>query len=338
MKFSRTVIPASGVASLTWCGDVLIDWVRGGTVFYLDGTHKRASVNWAFPFDSASATKDGHFAVIYQRLGTKALLLRDGKLLRELNRSFYQASVYDYPICLWQTQNGKTLMAHCPEEYCRIDIDDAETGARLTQGDRKPRDFFHSRLAVNNNGTRLLSAGWVWHPLDCVVTFDIAEAIRHPAHLDDLGYCAPGSRYVSLAEESSACWQTADRLLLGASEEEEDKHDLEDAATIGEPRLHPRGIAVYDVVSRTYLQSIVLDEVSGKMMPVGTTHAVCFYRHPKLVALDTGKVVASWEDIHTGTQMSSISQNAQNPPLAIDVEQQRFAVFGSGGITVIQIN
>src|SRR5512142_2915226 len=103
MKFSRTVIPATNVVSLTWCGDSLVDWVCGGTVFYLDGTRKEANVRWAFPFDAACATKDGHFAVIYQRLGTKALLLRDGKFLRELNRSFYHAHVYEYPVCIWQS-------------------------------------------------------------------------------------------------------------------------------------------------------------------------------------------------------------------------------------------
>jgi len=144
MKFSRREISQVKVASLNWCGDTLVDWVRGGIVFHLDGRCEDPQVKWAFPFDASCATPDGRFAVVYERRGTQALLLRDGKPLQQLNRSSYQANVYEYPVCIWTALDGRTLIAHCPEEYCRIDIDDAETGARLTDGVRKPRDFFHS--------------------------------------------------------------------------------------------------------------------------------------------------------------------------------------------------
>lgn len=257
--------------------------------------------------------------------------------MRELNRSFYHASVYDYPICLWTTESGRTLIAHCPEDYCRIDIEEAETGTRLTNGERKPSDFFHSRLMINTAGTRLLSAGWVWHPWDFVLTFDVYEALRDPAHLDDSKLHASGSRNISLAEESSACWQTPDRLLLGASMEPEDGNDEETTRLIGEPRLHPGGLAVYDLVSQRYLRSAALGEPPGTMMPVGESHAICFYRHPKLVSLESGKIVMCWEDINSGNQVSSISCHGEVPPMALDTENQRFAVFGSDAITVIQI-
>src|SRR5262249_41385425 len=106
MKFSRSVIPASHVSSLVWQGDTLVDWVHGGRVFHLDGTCQEPRIHWAFLFDAACATPDGRFAVIYQRCGTKALLLRGTKRLRELNRSFYHAHVYEYPICIWQARDG----------------------------------------------------------------------------------------------------------------------------------------------------------------------------------------------------------------------------------------
>jgi len=244
MKFSRITIPATNVVSLTWYGDTLVDWVRGGARFHLhDGTCEESRVSWAFPFDMACATKDGRFAVIYQRLGTKALLLRDGKLLRELNRSYYHAHVYEYPVCLWRASDGRTLLAHCPEDYCRIEIDDAESGIRLTEGLRKPDDFFHSRLLVNSSGTHLLSAGWAWQPWDGVAFYDVAEALHDPTHLDKLAHRAPGSLNAAFAEESSACWQTTARVLLGASSQPED-HDHTNSMKIGEPCLHPRGVAV----------------------------------------------------------------------------------------------
>lgn len=91
MKFSRLVIPEAKAASLTWCGDALVDWVSGGNVFHLDGRRKEPRISWGFPFDAACATEDGEYAVIYQRTGTKGLLLREGKIVRELNRSYYHA-------------------------------------------------------------------------------------------------------------------------------------------------------------------------------------------------------------------------------------------------------
>jgi len=337
VKFSKTIIPADNVCSLTWYADTLIDWVGGGTAFHPDGRQSRSIVHWAFPFDSAQATEDGRFAVIYQRLGTKALLLREGKLLRELNRSFYHAHVYEYPICIWRHADGRTLIAHCPEEYCRLEIDDAETGEHLTSGmARKPADFFHSRLAVNSDGTRLLSAGWIWHPLDCVVTFDIAEALRNSSHLDK-GSWAPVSHDVSLTEESSACWQTNNRMILSASKEEDESRE---AKPISQDHLylHPLGIGVYDVVSRKYVQSVVIGELSGTMMPLGTSHVVCFFDHPKIISLDSGETIMRWKELNTGNQKSSICMNDTFiPPMAIDAKNQRFAVFGPGGITVIHI-
>ena len=75
--------------------------------------------------------------------------------------------------------DGRLLLAHCPENYCQLELEDATTGQALTaSGDRKPSDFFHSRLSANPSGTRFLSAGWVWHPWSAVVTFDVGAALN----------------------------------------------------------------------------------------------------------------------------------------------------------------
>ena len=338
LRISRLEIPARQAGSLLWQGDRLVDWTAGGNIFHLDGTFQRSTFYFPFPFDAACATPDGKYAIVYQRCGTKGLLMRDGKLLRELNRSYYHAHVYDYPICIWQTREGRTLIAHCPEEYCRLDIEDADTGTRLTTDDsRKPRDFFHSRLAVNADATRLLSAGWFWHPWSAVIFYDVAAALRDPKHLDSVNNSAPGSRNVGLAEEGSACWLTTDLVVLGGTAEEDSVPDPEDVERVGELRLHSRGIAVYDVLARQYTKSFVLDEVPGTMMPIGKTHVLCFYKHPRLVSLESGGVVARWDDLDTGKQICSILGDSKAPPMAIDIPNRRFAVFGSEKITVIQI-
>lgn len=191
-------IQAPGVRSLVWDGDVLIDWVAGGARYGLDGEVAAADVCYAYPFDAAVALPSSGFAVIYTRLGTKGLVLQDGKTLREINRSFYRADVYEYPIALFRLASGRAVMAHCPQDYCQLDIEDLATGELLTRSSaRKPDDIFHSRLAASPDGRFLLSAGWLWHPVDCVGLYDIEQALADPTHLDGSGICRQ-----ALADES----------------------------------------------------------------------------------------------------------------------------------------
>ena len=49
---------------------------------------------------------------------------KNGKILRELNRSFYCANAYDYPIALAQGSAGNTLLIHCPEEFNILEVQD----------------------------------------------------------------------------------------------------------------------------------------------------------------------------------------------------------------------
>src|SRR5262249_27340004 len=97
--FRQYSVPAAGIRSLCWRGDDLSDWVRGRALA-LDGTEQSASVYHGYRFDAATASRDGRFAVIYERLGTKGLVLKDGEILREIDRSYYQADVYEYPVAL----------------------------------------------------------------------------------------------------------------------------------------------------------------------------------------------------------------------------------------------
>ena len=164
--FTQSQFTARGIRSLSWRGDELVDWVGGGRAFALDGTERRATVSYAYHFDAVTVSSDGRFAVIYERQGTKGLLLDGGKILRELNRSFYQAEAYEYPVTLFHEPDGRLLLAHCPAAYNHIEIEEAESGKVLTAcSERKPSDFFHSRLAASPNGKRLLSAGWVWRAM-----------------------------------------------------------------------------------------------------------------------------------------------------------------------------
>ena len=107
--FREYRIAAQNVRSLCWQNQRLIDWVSGGNVYHLDGSAQSAQVYYPYRFDAAVVSPSGDFAVIYERLGTKGLLLHQGQILREINRSFYHAHVYEYPVTFIQLTDGREL-------------------------------------------------------------------------------------------------------------------------------------------------------------------------------------------------------------------------------------
>jgi hypothetical protein len=336
--FTQSSFNATGIRSLCWRGDQLVDWVGGGRAFAADGTEQNPSVNYAYRFDAATASPDGRFAVIYERLGTKGLLLRDGRILRELDRSFYRANAYEYPVALFNDPDGRLLLAHCPGNRARIELEDAETGRPLTaSADRKPWDVFHSRLAASPGGKRLLSAGWLWSPLSVVLCYDVAQALADPRHLDGRPDF-PSTFNPCLAEEGSACWLDDDCTAVAASAEPEQ----DDAEDDPEPRLRPRGLAVYDMANRTRLQLFQLDEPAGTIMALGKRHVLSLYRHPKLIDLSTGKVIHTWTGLRSGLQDGSIiwrlGDDAKPPPMAFDPAGHRFAIADRDTVTVIDFD
>jgi hypothetical protein len=339
--FRQYSFPATGVRSLCWCGDELVDWVGGGRRLALDGTDRRASVNYAYRFDAATASHDGRFAVIYERLGTKGLLLKDGEVLRQIDRSFYHANAYEYPVALFHEPGGRLLLAHCPRSYCSIELEEAETGRPLTaSAEREPADFFHSRLAASPHGKRLLSAGWAWHPWSIVKHFDVARALADPHHLDRGVRMSPYSGHVCLAEEASACWLDDDRIVVGASGEPEDPEEVREAGD--EARLRSCGLAVYDLAGGRCLRTFQLPEEPGTILPVGRHHVLSLYRHPKLIDLSGAQVVHAWTELASGLQNSSIiwglKDDAKPPPMAFDPVSGRFAMVDRIRIAVIEFD
>jgi hypothetical protein len=305
------------VRSLAWRGDTLVDWVGGGTAYGLDGSVIGRAVRYAYRFDASVASPDGRYAVIHERLGTKGLLLRNGEVLRELNRSFYCASVYAFPVCLWQTASGRTLLAHCPNEYNVLQLEDADTGEVLAAADlEQSDDFFHSRLQASPSGARLLSAGWLWHPWDAVVFFDLARAIEDPQHLSS---AADGPLGDSDSEASSATWLTDHAAVVATS--------------------HAKSlVAAVDVRRGRLLSSAELERPAGTMMAVGERHIVALHGHPRLIRLCDGEVLHEWTDLHGGVQLSSIMHHhASPPPMALDPVRRRFAVSDGERIHVVSL-
>jgi hypothetical protein len=335
-RFSQITIPAKGVRSLCFHGDELVDWAGGARVFTMDGVDHGRRLNLGYRFDAAIASPDGKFTVVYERLGTKALLLDRGKLVRELDRSYYCADAYEYPIHLFRLPDGRDVLVHCPEEYNRIEIDEVGTGRRLTDNEhRKPGDFFHSRFASNPSGTLMLSAGWVWHPWDAVLYFDVRAALAEPTLLDAVTGHAPTSFIVDLVEESSACWLTDDTVAIGGSADAEDPGTAAEYAGVVRPM--PSGLAVFDATARQYTRTLRLKEPVGTMMRLDESHVVSFHGYPKVLSVVTGEVIHAWPELRTGTQTSSICRGLSEPipPMAMEPVGRRFAVAREDAIVVV---
>lgn len=316
-------IPAKGVSSLAWDGDSLVDWVGGGTRYHLNGDVIQSNIRYAFPFDASATLPGSAYSVIYTRCGTKGLLLKDGKILRELNRSFYHADVYEYPIVLFRLPSGREVMAHCPKDYCRLDIEDLVTGELLTDSTiRKSSDVFHSRLCASQDGRFLVSSGWLWHPIDNVIVYDVLASLKDPTNLDGAGISLQAH-----AEESSSTFLPNGRLLvyLAGDIDSDDSpimqgelriFDLENGATSVVPTAGPLGTIV----------------------AIGNNHLLALYGHPRLIHLESGKEVYSWPQLKSGSQTSSILMSEPTiPVIAVDSINQRFAIADDNGITVIKL-
>lgn len=337
-EISRVSIPFKGKAgietprSLCWQNGALIDWVNGIARFNLDGSTEGRRVNFGSRFDNAIVSPNGEYVAMYERLGTKGLLLKNGVLLRELNRSYYCAEAYEYPITFLTLPNGKTALAHCPQEYCVLEIEDADSGKILTARSSKPQDFFHSRLSVSSDNRYLASSGWIWHPFEEVQVYDIEEALRNPESLDEwkprLGRWGVTINLAVLHGPSHLFFTTAD-----------DDYDETDTDEEGrELRLPPGLIAVYDLDAQKMLKQAPLQEKTGVLLPVDENYVIDCYQHPKLIDLNTGEIVAHWEEFDSGVQDSCIIRDFGNIlPLALDAKSKRLAIATKEEIVVIQL-
>lgn len=109
-----------------------------------------------------------------------------------------------------------------------------------------------------------------------------------------------------------------------------------------QPRLLPRGIAVYDVTSGTCLRAFQLDQPPGTILAVGRHHVLSLYGHPKLIDLSSGQILHAWTELRSGLQDGSIvwgfNEGSKPPPMAFDPVSRRFAIANGHAVTVIEFN
>jgi hypothetical protein len=321
-KIHLPIKPGTKIQSLCWVGDELVDFAAGGIRYRLDGSTEPAHVFYAYRFDRAIASRDGEYAVLYEMLGTKGIILHRGKHLREINRSYYHAHVYEYPIAILELRDRRIALAHCPESYNRLEIEELESGQKLTLREGESPDFFHSRLAVSPNAEYLLSAGWVWHPLDVAQVYSISNALKTAATLDK----------PEKFDFPDKLWEIHSAAFL-------DDHTLMMVGDDGgESGKEMSFLVQFNLKTRHVVSEVKLEEAAGTIFPISSQYLISFYKHPKVIDIASGKIVHRWPELNSGQQNSSIIwHNEQLPPLALDPLNGRFALADTSGITVIHL-
>lgn len=310
---------------MCWLDDSIVDWANMGTQYFLDGqTNQLGKYGFAFPFDSAAIADDGQYAFIYQKLGTKGLLLKNGEVLREINRSYYHADVYEYPIAFVTAQNGVTYLIHCPNDYCQIDFEEVESGKIITNiAERNAADFFHSRFEISPDKTTLISKGWAWHPYDAILYFDIEACLQNPLLLDKINMIPDVD-----AEIFAASFINNDLILIGFANED-------DSST----HLYLGQMAVWNFKTNTVSEPIKTEfMIGGHLRAIDETYTWDLYEYPKIINYKTGKIVDKIEAIFSGNQTSSIIHHLNGlPKIAFDKHTKQVAIANEDKIEILSI-
>jgi hypothetical protein len=323
---TRTEILVEGLRSLAWAGDDLIDWV-GGRRIRLDGTVLEFGVGDPYCFDGSTAF--GDIGVAFDTRGTKARLVRwNGQTrqgnywplgfdeLRELDRSYYHARAFAYPVCLFALPDGRPAVAHCPRRYDTLEIELLD-GTPLTRRKTKSEDIFHARLAASPDGRWLLDNGWVWHPVTIAAVYDVARALVEPEHLSSWGLRLDlGDAF---AGEADAATLSDDRLIVCGGEDH-------------------RMLSIVELPSGKNLATIPVPEPLGtRLMAWDHDHVVALDHRPRLVALADATVVHTWDDRGPRpTPCPSADGEGPEPPfVAVDPSRPRFALGDDERVVVI---
>lgn len=319
----RKTLNAKYLQTLSWLDGGLVDWANGSR-YFLNDESKSSTHFSAFKWDSSTASSDGKYAFIYQKLGTKGAILKDGKIIREVNRSSYFADTYEYPAAIFKAKNGRTYLIHCPVEYNRLEIEDIETGEIVTNvPERKPADFFHSRLEVNQANSHFLSKGWVWHPVDFIGSFDVEACIKNPLLLDN-GGLSPVELRMEM-EIGTASFIDNGHILFGTKELLADE-TLDEEETFAVPPGH---IAVWDIEANTISKPVKVDGKFGNLYAIDESFTWDTFGHPKIINIKTGKIEEEIKDITSGEQDSSIRPKSDDPIKTFDSSTKQLA-FGMG--------
>ncbi|NML39490.1 hypothetical protein HHL17_19975 [Chitinophaga sp. G-6-1-13] len=306
------------VETISWRGKDLVDWATGIKIDG-EGEWPAQQISYAYNFDAAITSADGQYALVFTKQGTKGLLLKNGKILREINRSYYQAEVYEYPAAFFVAPNGRTYLAHCPVAYCQLDFEDVETGEVVTRVEgREPQDYFYSRLEVSADNKWLISKGWVWHPWDMVVAFNIGACLQNPALLDNVKKSPDVN-----AEVGVAGFISNHEVLIGAIGDGE----LMDDEAENVEALQPGQLVVWNLETDELSAPVMVKGFFGNIFPIDDTYTWDLAGCARIINYRTGEVVDQLEEFLVNPQVSSIIHHIEAPKIAYNRETKAMAVI-----------
>jgi len=303
-------------ASLHWYDGALMDWVSG-ILYKLNGEQQRCGYSIGRPFDAVRQSSDGVYAVVFERLGTKGLVLKNGKIIRAINRSYYCAQSYEYPIEIIKLSEGYAIV-HCPEEYNLIEIELIESGRKITKTEgRDPVDCFHSSLQVNASNTHMLNAGWVWHPYGILELYDLEKAIADNGQFDRSSFSLP-----IRGEVGSAAFLNDDLFVVGTTCE----GPIDDETPVGND-LGPNQIGLFSISENRFVKMCAVDRNIGVLVPMNMDCVLDLYQYPKVVDVNSGAVLESVADIDSGKEDMAITHRSNIiPSMAISFTERKIAI------------
>lgn len=311
------------LATISWFDNTIVDWSSAGKQYHIDGrVQQLQKYHFWLKFDAAINSADGRYAFIYQKLGTKGLLLKEGELLREINRPYYCSDAYEYP-ATFVTLNSITYLIHCPVEYCQLDFENVETGEIVTNiPGRNADDVFHSRLELSPDNTFLISNGWLWHPLHVLNVFNINDCLKNPLLLD----------YTNLSpdvgtEICTASFINGAKVLVGSSDEIIDNED---------DHLPPKHIAIWDLENNQLSKPAKVNGEFGNLFAINEDLAWDMFTFPKIIDIHTGEIIDKDETIDSGKQNSSIIHHiGKLPQIIFNQETKQIALTNDKKIEIL---
>ena len=314
------------VWSLDWQGDQVVDPACGRSL--PDGVYEGAPhLHYSFGtrFNGARSLQQGRYRVLYERRGTKGLLLKEGEIIREINRSYYHSEKYEYPVALWERASGQVCVIHCPEEYKRLEIEDFETGERLSsQPGRKLNDIFHGYLEVSPNGRYLASGGWVWHPWCIQQVYDLEACVADPRLLDGSG-CGPQTD----SEIATVHFFGESRLLVLSSFE--DIYDPEE-----DYDFPPRHLGIYDLKDNSLLSKHHLS-TPYDLVPVDDTLAWSLDGHVGLFDLKAGKLLETVPGLGSHWHVGPFGEVRAGQSAAMSRDRKQLALASGTSLDIISL-
>jgi hypothetical protein len=322
LQQASNIVECPDMSALAWDDRDLIDVPSGRTIGF-DGTVSSRSFLTPYPFDRALCTRSGDtlWTLAYENRGTKAVLFKNRQEHRELNRSYYFAKAYDYPIALGHLSIGRAVIVHCPNAFNVIECEDAESGEILWTRKTDGMEF-HSRLSISPNGGVLLSAGWFWHPFGGAWLCSLA---------DDSGKPDTEVHFSFGAEIDSAAFLDDDHVVVSSTGEVVNEE-------IPNSGLGPMQLGVWSISNSKWVCTVPISATTGTRMP-WRDWVISFYEHPKAIELATGKVAHVWDHIYSGRQIGSIEQGTPPPPrMALNPSKGMFALREDKTVHIVSLH